>query len=204
MNENTFFNWGKRDSGMPIKKTHPYEVATFSNPKKRKIAQVPAKKEEPLPVYVQPPKEGVLSQLIAAKFVLSEYVSLIFKTFFAILLILITIKFILAAKNDIKEKTLKSIESNRNKIEECRRNYKINRCNPEERVPALEAQCNEWEACMLSNPLENEVTKVAFKIAGETFEAFFSSMSIRSTLITTAVVSALLAVFLTHIPRSNR
>lgn len=199
------FDWGRGDSEMPIRKTHPYEVATFSNPRKRKVPYVPIKQEETQPiVHAQPPKEGVLSQLMAAKFVLSEYVSLIFKTFFVILLILITLKFILAAKNDIKEKTLKSIESNRKRIEECKRNYKINRCTPGERVPALEAQCNEWEVCMQSDPLENEITKVAFKVAGETVEAFFSSMSIRSTLITTAAASAFLAVLLARISRPNR
>lgn len=37
-------------------------------------------------------------------------------------------------------------------ITKCGKNYMLNRCDPETRVPALERSCNYWAACMRRDP----------------------------------------------------
>lgn len=60
-------------------------------------------------------------------------------------------------------------------IEECARQYALNRCSPETRVPMAEAFCRSMELCMVKDSVYS-VQAVAALI-GETAEVLLGSMS---------------------------
>lgn len=192
-----------------INKTHPYQLLFSNRMKKRKIEDrviLSEEKDSETPLSIQTPikleksreKERLplFERLLRANYILSSYLSLLLNGFLVLLSILLIVKFILMVKNDISVKTIRKLEENKQKIEECTRQYKLNRCSPEERVPALEEKCKEWETCMRSDPLREELTRVVFQVASSTIEEFLNGISIRSAFISTAIIAVLLKVFL--------
>lgn len=65
-------------------------------------------------------------------------------------------------------------------IEEARRLYGINRCDPSTRVPALESQCGEWD-CMIRNGFAGiRYTKIIIEMCAELVDGFVSRFSLKS------------------------
>ncbi|KAI5171783.1 hypothetical protein NEFER03_1088 [Nematocida sp. LUAm3] len=192
-----------------INKTHPYKLLFTNRLKKRKVEDrmvLSEERDSNTPVFINPlvkkehkekkEKLSTFERLLKANYVLSSYLSLLLNGFLVILSIVLIIKFVLMVKNDISVKTIRKLEENKQKIEECAKQYKLNRCSPEERVPALEEKCKEWETCMRNDPLREELTRVVFQVASNTIEEFLNGISIRSAFILTAIATVLLKVIL--------
>jgi len=63
----------------------------------------------------------------------------------------------------------------------CSRNYVENRCAPGERVPALDAACNEWESCMNQQAgIVVKRSKLSAQTLGEVVNAFLEQLSWKS------------------------
>ena len=39
-------------------------------------------------------------------------------------------------------------------VKECTKLYMENKCHPDERIPAIETLCRDWEICMKKDPRE--------------------------------------------------
>ncbi|KAI5190514.1 hypothetical protein NECID01_1020 [Nematocida sp. AWRm77] len=197
-----YIDWGTEGSRVPIRKTHPFQistVSTFTNPKKRKTEEVSAVVPSHSAVEKEKEKEKdipLTEKLIKANYILSAYLSLILNMFLIFLFIALVIKFILSVKSDITVKTTNILEGNRFQIEECRRQYVLNKCHPDERVPALEEQCKSWEKCMAKDPFREEITKVVFRVASDAIEEFLNGVSFRTVAITTGAIAILLKIVL--------
>lgn len=87
---------------------------------------------------------------------------------------------ILTIKHDVHRKISGYTNNLINEINSCKRDYLINNCSPDIRVPALEVKCNEWDTCMNQNP-ELIITSIAyFEILSDCVNAFFKNISIKS------------------------
>lgn len=62
-------------------------------------------------------------------------------------------------------------------IEQCARNYIINQCDPETRVPWLETLCNTWQACMKKDPFKG---KLSAEIIAEIITSFLEGLSYKA------------------------
>ncbi|KAI5187169.1 hypothetical protein NEHOM01_1978 [Nematocida homosporus] len=201
-------DWGRKGPKKPLNRTQPYQLTFFSNPKKRKVDEKLILSHTDSSTTTRSSLKSTsnasflsyftLDRLIKANYVISSYLSLILNSFLVFLCMLLILKFIISVKNDISIKTIKQLEKNKLKIEECTRQYFLNKCDPSERVPALEDKCNEWAACMRADPFREEITKVVFQVASDAIEEFLTGVSIRSVLISTLVLSVLLKIFLSH------
>ncbi|KAI5132471.1 hypothetical protein NEAUS06_0166 [Nematocida ausubeli] len=181
-------NWGRKEQRRPISKTQPYTFFTFSNPKKRKAddqvfaprpiirpqADVPAECQPGVPHH---------ERLLKVNLVLQAYLSLIFNAFVVGLVVLLLIKGAVMLKNDIEVRINASIIDQKTQIADCAREYRINRCSPEERVPAMEKQCQVWEKCMTQDPIRQELGKIILRLFSEGAEELMSALSVRSVLL---------------------
>ena len=83
-----------------------------------------------------------------------RWVQFIFVFSFAGGILTLAYKIVLAMLEDIEKKRQIETEVQNAKILKCVQDYETNRCDPGERVPALNSLCEEWELCM-STPLES-------------------------------------------------
>jgi Di-sulfide bridge nucleocytoplasmic transport domain len=166
----------------------------FSNPnKKRKIKrdlpvpELPAAEvisvEDGRGIVACKEKRSIAQVVLSLNLLVSSLVYLVLNLFAATVIIAAVTKFMLSLRGDIITKTGTRIEGMQMEIDRCRREYEVNRCRPEERVPAMEEKCREWEVCMRRDPRRTEMTAVIFKVASESLEEFLSGVSLRSILI---------------------
>ncbi|KAM0677490.1 hypothetical protein BDAP_001991 [Binucleata daphniae] len=93
-------------------------------------------------------------------------------SFCAVLLI----KSEITSKIRVRRKVIEKI------IERARYNYNINKCEPNQRVPALQNLCNKWE-CEMSRGLESvEIFKIVGEVFGDVIDAFISRFSMKSII----------------------
>lgn len=55
----------------------------------------------------------------------------------------------------------------------CAKNYRLNNCDPEKVVPAMEKQCFQWEKCMRKNP---KMSAIHASLGAETIGTIFNSL----------------------------
>ncbi|EIJ88735.1 hypothetical protein NEPAR06_1274 [Nematocida parisii] len=191
-------NWGEREPRRPISKSHPYEFFSFSNPKKRKADDqifkpsamidherfLPVKK----PQNAQPQASMHHEKLLKINLILQAYLSLILNVFIVGLMILLVVKGVVMIKNDIEVRVNTSIMDQKTRISDCAREYRINRCNPEDRVPAVEKQCQEWEKCMAQDPIKQELSKIVLRMLSEGAEELMGSLSVRTVALATVAL----------------
>lgn len=214
---------GWRESpNLPIKKTHPFRTACFSNPKKRKVGPVKEERETrlvaaersaaivsaaeraadisatqsaaivPAARSAAATAKNITDKMLKANYVISAYISLLLNTTLVLAFFLMLVKFFCVIKGDIQVKLAHVLQANKIKVRECARQYYLNKCSPSERVPALEKQCAEWEVCMNQDPAKEEMTKVVFRVVGDSIEEFLAGISIRSAVIFTGAAILLL------------
>lgn len=69
----------------------------------------------------------------------------------------------------------------------CSKNFQLNKCDPETRVPAVEDVCQAWEHCMLRDPLKVASTKITASVFAEILEEFVQNVSYKSIVCFTSI-----------------
>lgn len=96
------------------------------------------------------------------------------------------------AKIDIAYKIGIRQAETRAMIEEARHLYKINRCDPTTRVPALEAQCGKWE-CLIRNGFSGiKYTKIVAELFADAIDGFIGRFKIRNLVVVIVFVATVL------------
>lgn len=62
----------------------------------------------------------------------------------------------------------------------CSRQYHENRCNPDQRVPAMEKVCMEWETCMSRDPSTTSRARLHAETIAEILNGFFGAISTKT------------------------
>lgn len=62
----------------------------------------------------------------------------------------------------------------------CSRQYQENRCNPDQRVPAMEKVCMEWETCMSRDPSTTSRARLHAETIAEILNGFFGAISTKT------------------------
>lgn len=100
---------------------------------------------------------------------------------FLVSILIYSLGFILYyARIDINYKIgIKRAEVNAD-IEEAKRLYVINRCDPTTRVPAMESQCGKWE-CVMKNGLSGiKYTKIVAELFADVVDGFVGRLKLRN------------------------
>lgn len=71
----------------------------------------------------------------------------------------------------------------RSRAETSRRHYDVNRCDPATRVPAMDAQCAEWEISMKRRVGTVELTRIVVEVFGESCDTFVATISTKTCVV---------------------
>lgn len=85
-------------------------------------------------------------------YVFLSYLQLLTNTLLSAYALHILVAMVQAIRNDVSLKMALEANSLLVEIALCRRAYEENNCDPSERVPALEAMCDNWGKCMSQDP----------------------------------------------------
>ncbi len=85
--------------------------------------------------------------------------------------------------SDFDKKKSQEQEKVFRRIAECRKNYEMRQCHPDMRLPALEAECKNYEICMNEDPdLAVKHVVVTTQLMGEIMMEFVGLLN-RETII---------------------
>ena len=77
----------------------------------------------------------------------------------------------------------------------CSRQYQENRCNPDQRVPAMEKVCMEWEACMSRDPSTTSRARLHAETIAEILNGFFGAISTKTYILMIGGTVLILVLF---------
>lgn len=85
-------------------------------------------------------------------------------------------------KKDVNKKIQFYINDSIYNINKCKRDYMLNNCSPDLRVPALEERCNKWQSCMIQDPSNVITSKAYFEVIADCMNTFFDTISLKTML----------------------
>ncbi|WWC65791.1 uncharacterized protein I303_108413 [Kwoniella dejecticola CBS 10117] len=102
------------------------------------------------------------------------------------------IQFVLTVRRDVKDKMQEHSVEILQEIAECTNLYLTNRCDPTLRVPAMEAPCKAWDACMNRDPtMVGRINIIAETFAG-VINSFVDPISWKTMSFTLVTLSFLI------------
>lgn len=124
-------------------------------------------------------------------YLLHDYAYVTLRIFFIGVFIYLSLSMIIQISQDLSMKMQAENDMLVLEISRCREDYYENKCNPHERVRALEQFCSEREKCMKQDPaVINKNSKIMAKLLAEIINDFFEPLSYK----TIALVASLLMV----------
>lgn len=77
----------------------------------------------------------------------------------------------------------------------CSRQYQENRCSPDQRVPAMEKVCMDWETCMHRDPSTTSRARLHAETIAEILNGFFGAISTKTFILMIGGTVLLLTLF---------
>jgi hypothetical protein len=108
--------------------------------------------------------------------VVSSYLQMFVHASWVLLAIYILFSCFRIVRQDLDNRVQESVAVAASKIQECSLNYITNRCNPDLRVPAMEAICAQWERCMNDDPNKVGRSSVSAAMLAEILNSFVSEL----------------------------
>lgn len=89
---------------------------------------------------------------------------------------------LIGLERDIRYKIINRRTQIQHQIEEAKAFYKVNKCDPATRVPAIEDLCNKWECVIKNGYWSIGYTRIIAEVFGDFMDGFIRKFSIRSSL----------------------
>ncbi|KAG2230221.1 hypothetical protein INT48_002091, partial [Thamnidium elegans] len=115
------------------------------------------------------------------------YIQMAFNIVITITVLYIFIKIVLVVKQDFKLKALEHFDVLHQEKIICTKNYMLNHCGQEDRVPAIETMCMEWANCMQKDIVVAQA-KVSAEAIAEIINSFVEPISYKTLLFFTLLV----------------
>ena len=113
--------------------------------------------------------------------ILSFYAQLLLNVFLVFFFIYVVWSFWTTIRSDVDEASHKATAETLTEMAMCAKNYRENRCEPrEERVPAMESVCGNWEKCMDQDPRSVGRARVSAHTFAEIFNSFVEPISYKA------------------------
>lgn len=106
----------------------------------------------------------------------------------------IAYQFIQAIRRDVAERIDEYSVEILQEIAQCTQAYMTNRCEPGQRVPAMEGACGAWETCMNRDPKVVGRARVGAETFADIINSFVDSISIRTMLFTVLILGFLVVL----------
>jgi hypothetical protein len=121
-----------------------------------------------------------LSHHLLLPYIISGYLQLFFNCFLVALVLYMTVQFLKTVRRDVELKVEEYQNVILNEIAQCSKHYLDNRCQPGERVPAMDKACNTWYLCMNRDATEISWTKISAETIAEIINGFVEPISYKT------------------------
>lgn len=115
-------------------------------------------------------------------YIISGYIQTGFNLFIVLVLVYLAVQAILTIQRDVQQKVDEYSLAIMKEISVCAKLYHENRCDPENRVPAMDEPCRNWETCMDRDPDTVGRAKVSAETFAEIVNGFIDPISYKSML----------------------
>ena len=112
--------------------------------------------------------------------VLSRYAQFLLNLFFVALLMFVVYCFLATIRSDVDEASREVAAETMAEMVACTREYKSNKCDSTERVPAMESMCNSWQKCMDRDPAMVGRARVSAQTFAEIITSFAEGISYKT------------------------
>lgn len=112
--------------------------------------------------------------------ILSYYAQFLLNVFLVFFLIYLVFCFWSAIRSDIDMKARAVAAETGVEIAACKHEYRENKCEPKDRVPAMESVCNNWEQCMKQDPTKVGRARVSAHTFAEILNSFIEPISVKA------------------------
>lgn len=112
--------------------------------------------------------------------VLSRYAQFLLNLFFVSLLIVIMYCSWATIRSDVDEASREVAAETMAEMVLCTREFKANKCDSVDRVPAMESMCNSWEKCMNRDPTMVGRARVSAQTFAEIITSFADRISYKT------------------------
>lgn len=121
-------------------------------------------------------------------YMIMGYLQLFFNLFIVAIVIYLVIQFIRTVQRDVDIKVEEYLVEIMSEITQCSKQYIENRCTPDQRVPAMEKACVQWENCMNRDPAVVGRAKVSAETFAEIINSFIEPISMKTMVFFTIIV----------------
>lgn len=118
--------------------------------------------------------------------ILSRYAQFILNLFFVALLMFVVYCFLATVRSDVDEASREVAAETMAEMVACTREFKSNKCDGADRVPAMESMCNSWQKCMDRDPAMVGRARVSAQTFAEIITSFAEGISYKTMVCTTA------------------
>ncbi|KAK9237995.1 Di-sulfide bridge nucleocytoplasmic transport domain-containing protein [Lipomyces kononenkoae] len=115
-------------------------------------------------------------------FVFASYLQLIFNVFLVLVMLYLIMSFVLMIRHDISRKIEEYTNEAAVKIAQCTKDYLVNGCMPESRVPAIEEVCTMWQNCMNRDASDIGRARVSAQTVAEIVNSFIEPVSYKTMM----------------------
>lgn len=116
--------------------------------------------------------------------ILSRYAQFLLNLFFVALLMFIVYCFLATVRSDVDEASREVAAEIMAEMVACTREFKSNKCDSAERVPAMESMCNSWQKCMDRDPAMIGRARVSAQTFAEIITSFAEGISYKTMVCT--------------------
>lgn len=112
--------------------------------------------------------------------ILSYYAQFLLNVFIVFFMMYLVYSFWATIRSDVDIKSREVASETLAEMAACTREFKDNRCDRADRVPAMEIVCNNWEKCMQQDPSKVGRARVSAKTFAEILNSFVEPISIKT------------------------
>ena len=112
--------------------------------------------------------------------VLSRYAQFLLNLFFVGVLMFIVYCFFATIRSDVDEASREVAAETMAEMVACTREFKSNKCDSADRVPAMESMCNSWQKCMDRDPAMVGRARVSAQTFAEIITSFAEGISYKT------------------------
>lgn len=127
-------------------------------------------------------KKGFFDSMKHAYFpyIVMGYLQLFFNLFIVGLVIYLVVLFVRTVQRDVDIKVEGYLIEIMSEIAQCSKQFTENKCFPDQRVPAMEKACVQWENCMNRDPAVVGRAKVSAETFAEIINSFIEPISLKT------------------------
>jgi len=138
----------------------------------------------------------LMRKLYVFPYFISGYIQLFFNLLIVSFCVYLLWCFYSTIRDDIETKVQLFSEEVVGQMTKCAKDFRENRCDPLERVPAMEQLCRSWEACMQQDPMVVATrAKFSAETLGEGLNAFFEKISWKTIICLSLLLFGLLVSY---------